>query len=236
MADLGQNPHHIVEVGHRAHPSIPPHTEGHARNHPRHILHGKSVGHCRSHQIDGRGRSRMDPGIYRICKGRKEDPGPAWTGLMVIIDDLGIPLIIEHLRYSPGFRHIVHEPVPVIIMPDIIVVEPWRPGCLKRGADRAVIPESNNIKPVRIHDRHQQKDDILANMLHFAGIFRCHPPRKQRGHLGTCDFRCMQTGINPDDRPSLLRKCLRLGLRNSPPGERCADILPPVQGCQILLT
>ena len=58
---------------------------------------------------------------------------------MMVVDDLRIPLPVQQLGHGLGLRHVVHEPIAIVVVPDIVMVKLGRPGGLERGPKILVI-------------------------------------------------------------------------------------------------
>ena len=91
----------------------------------------------------------MDIRIHRVCKRRQKNARPTRACLVVIVNDLRIPFIVKHLRDGLRFRHVVHEPIPVVIVPNEVMIQPRRPGGLEGRAEIAFVPRRDDVKPVR---------------------------------------------------------------------------------------
>ena len=200
MGGLSQDPDHVVEVGHGAHPAVPPHRIDHVGDDAWHFLHGEAIGHRRTHHVDARRHPGMDVRVDRIGEWRQEDTRPSRPCLVVVVDDLREPLAVQNSRHRTGLRHVVHEPVAVVVVADIVMVELGRPRRLERCLEILSIPIGNDVEPIRVHARHEEQDHVVADLLHLRGIFGHDAISEMRHHLGRRDLGRVQAGIEPNDR------------------------------------
>ncbi len=212
-----------MEIGHRAHAAVPPHREANVRNRTRHLLDRKAGTHRAADLVETVRHARVDVRIQRIRVGRDDDPRVAWRTLVLVVDDLRVPLVIDHFRDGLRLRHVVHEEVTVVIVADIVVIElRWR-GLLVRCIELALVPLADDLQPVRVHAGHQQEDDVLPDRVHLRRLFRRDAMRELWRHLRMRHFGRVQPGVDPDDRLAFHGQGLGCLFVDPCPGELLAD-------------
>ena len=235
MRRFGEDAHHIVEVGHGAHPPVPPHAEVGGRDSPRHAQHGEAVGHGRAYQVHARCHPRVDIGVDRAAERRDEDPRPGRRGLVVVVDDLREPLPVEHLGDHLCLLHVVHEPVAVVVVAHVFLVEHRRRARLVRRAEVFAVPGHDELQPVGVDDRHEEGDDLVAHLLHLGRLFRGDAVGQLRRHLRRGAFCGVHARIKPDDRFALSGQLAGFCFRQTRRGEGRADLAVAVQAFEVFL-
>ena len=129
---------------------------------------------------------------------------------MVVVDNLGKPFAIELLRDIPRFGHVEHEVVAIVIVAHILVIEDrWRrvfEGC----SHVFRVPPGHERRPVGIHVRHEEQDDVVANE---PGFFRFRGRQaigQPRSCLAVGDLARVQAEVDPNHRAALGGQRLRL--------------------------
>jgi hypothetical protein len=116
------------------------------------------------------------------------------------------------------------------------LVEDREPDRLVRRAEVAPVPVDDDLQAVRVHYRHVEDDDLVANPAQLRLLARDHPVGEIRRKLGAGHFSGVDTGVDPDDGFPLTgeRACLRvcqIGSLGQPP----RDLPVPVQGPHVRL-
>ena len=104
---------------------------------------------------------RMDILRNRIGVGGHKRSGSGGSHLMLIHQNLGEPLMVGHMVDRSGLREIEHEPVPVVVMAGIRVVQPGHGAAFETSIHIFLVPVRDHGLSVRIHRRDQDQDDIL---------------------------------------------------------------------------
>ena len=83
-------------------------------------------------------------------------------------------------------------PVAVVVVADVVVVEPRQGGSLVLGAEPLVVPVHHPLRPVGIQGRNVQQDDVVQNLADSLLVRRRQPVQESRGglrptHLGRVD-------------------------------------------------
>ena len=102
---------------------------------------------------------------------------------MHIVDDLGKPLLIKHARQQLRLNLRQHEPIAVVIVSRVFLIQPRQVRAFIRRANRPLIPLHNDVQPIRICRGNEQHDDVFENRLHFRCIGRCELIGELHRHL-----------------------------------------------------
>ena len=125
-------------------------------------------GHRGAEHVHGSDDRGIDIVLDRIDIGRKEDASAAAPHLMDVVHDLRVPSVVG--PEDGVLRLLLRErvPIPVVVVTDVVVVEPRKGGSLVLRAEPLVIPIRHPLRPVRIQGRNVQQDDVVQN---FANSF-----------------------------------------------------------------
>ena len=141
----------------------------------------------------------------------------------MVEDDLRIPLLPQLTGHRAGFRLLHHEPVAIVVVAGVLMVKNRQLDGLERGADVPSIPLGHHLEAVRVHDRHQQKDYLLADATDLRFLAGDHPVGEGRGELRSGHLRSVQPAVDPHDDPALLGEDAGLHSARSagrqPPGD-----------------
>ena len=110
---------------------------------------------------DERVRSRADG----LGVGRQVDAGGVGPHLVVVDEPLGDPVAEQQRGHVARLDRVLHEGVPVVVVPDVVVVEP---RLLRRFVFRthpAVVPLVHQVHSVRIHRGDQDRDGVVENLV-----------------------------------------------------------------------
>src|ERR1700679_2285170 len=110
--------------------ALPPRGVGDALRNARTFCFFFRLGHIRAEQSDAAPHQWMNIRIERIKKGRYEKPGSGPAHLMNVIQDLWEPFFKVESGDDLGLVEVQHEPVSVVIVADILVIEPRKRSIL----------------------------------------------------------------------------------------------------------
>ncbi len=123
---LGEQADLVVEVDHRAQAAVPPGgvVRPRARRDPGLALGIEARVHGRAHLVERVHDQRVVGVVERITEGRREHHRAGRARLVVVVDDLRIPLAVEHAVHV-GALGLVHRiEVAVVVVADVLLVEP----------------------------------------------------------------------------------------------------------------
>ena len=223
-----------MEIGRRPHASIPPGIEAHPRDRSRFVLSIESAGDRPAHQVDPSDDEGRDVGVYGVIEGRDEDAGRKRRRLVLVVDDLREPLHVELRGDVAGLGRVEHEPVPVVIVAGVRVIELGRRRLLEARAHVRHVPIGHEGRPVRVHVGDEQEDDVVANEAHLGRLCRDDLVGQKRGCLGVAHFCGVQSEVDPHDRFPVAGQGPRLFVGQvAPLGEPSGDLLIAVGVSQI---
>ena len=142
-------------------------------------------GHRRTEHVHGSDDRRIDIVLDRIDIGRKEDTSAPTPHLMNVVHDLWVPSVMG--PEDGVLRLLLRErvPIPVVVVADIVVVEPRKGRGLVLRAEPLVVPIRHPLRPVRIQGWNVQQDDVVQNFADSLFIRRCQPVQQPRGRFAT---------------------------------------------------
>ena len=153
---------------------------------------------------------------------------------MMVVDDLGEPLVVEDPAHRRRLGHVVHEPVPVVVVPDVVVVELGRPGGLEGGLEVPAVPGRDDVESVGVHGGHEDENHLVADLPRLLRFLGGDAVGEERHHLRRRHLGGMQSGVNPDDRLAFAGQAYRLLFRNLGVGQRAGIRPVPVQLREVL--
>src|SRR2546423_15176809 len=104
-----------------------------------------------------------DVRIRRIVKGRHEKSRTVRALLMNVIDNFRKPFLPKKMSNRLSFFQVRHEPIPIIIVSGVVMVEFWRLASFVWRAERLAIPVRDNVYAVGIRRRDQDQNRIAQN-------------------------------------------------------------------------
>ena len=177
---------------------------------------------------------RMDVGIDGVGVGRGEDAGAGRAHLVLVQPDLGKPLVVDRARQGLRLLLREHEPVAVVVVPDVVVVDPGHPRALVGGAE--VLPI-----PLRLHDLAvgiERGDEQDHHLVQPAPRLRVGRGGERVGpfhrHLRGADLRRVDVAGDEDDRASFLDQAGHFRFRHpARVGDAARDLLQAIQVLEI---
>ena len=89
----------------------------------------------------------------------------------------------------------LHVEVAVVVVADVLLVQPGHRAVLVRRVQRAAVPVDDLVEPVGVDRRQQHEDDVVANRAHLRALVRRDAPGERHrvlraGHLRSRAGRC----------------------------------------------
>ena len=169
----------------------------------------EAIQHRAADQIDAAHDLRIDVRVERIGKRRHEHPRRP-RALMLVVHDLRQPLPVEQPVDDPRLLLRLHVEVAVVVVADVLLVQPRHRAVLVRRAERAAVPVDHHVQAVRVDRRQQHEDDVVADRLHLGRFLGRHAPAEQHRVLRRRHLARVQAVVDPDDRLALPRQRPRL--------------------------
>ena len=116
----------------------------------------------------------------RLGVGRVEDPCAVAAHVMKIEVCLGLPFREQHLARVLRLLHVHGEGIAVVVVADVLVVQPRRRRPFIFGSEILVVEVGHHDLAVRIEAGNQQEDDIVEDPLRL----RIAPRHQLVGELG----------------------------------------------------
>ena len=154
---------------------------------------------------------------------------------MVHVDDLRLPLppgVLEHARLD----HVQHVGVAVVVVADVLLIQPRQARELVRRADVLHVPLGDHLVAVGIDRRPQQDDDVVEHRFGIGVVRAVDQVVEQlRDVRRTGDFRRVQSAVDVDEGFAFAREpaCLGVGqpLRMREPAR---DLAVPIDLSQVV--
>ena len=188
---LGQQPDHVLEVRRGSQATVPPRRVRPAGSHgraPLPLLDEPPV-HRGPDRVEAREDERIEVGVGRIPEGRSVQNGARRTRLVVIVDDLGKPLLEQHPVDVGGLGKGGHVEITIVVVPRILLVQDRQPP---RAAPQRVglahVPVGDQLHAVRINLNRQQ-DHLVEDAQGLRVGAADHTVNELHELLRTEDFR-----------------------------------------------
>ena len=103
-----------------------------------------------------------------------------------------------------GFFEVEHEPVAVVVVAGVLLVELREGGFFVGRADVFAIPVGDQILAVGVGDGDVDEDDFVTDFADFVGFVADHAEGEFGGALGAGGFGGVHAGVDPDEDFALL--------------------------------
>jgi len=113
-----------------------------------------------SEQVDAPPDERLDIRDGRIHERGDEETGPVGPHLVLVEVDLGEPVVIKNAVDGPRFTEVGHEPVAVVVVAGVMVVEPGHVPALELGPEIFLVPVDFHLVAVGIGRRDEEENDV----------------------------------------------------------------------------
>jgi hypothetical protein len=117
------------------------------------------------------------------------------------VDDLWVPLLPD-ARQHPGFHHVEHVCVPVVVVPDVFLVELRERRHLVGGPHVGAVPVGDEGHPVRIQRGPEDGDDVVADGDHAGLVAGYQVVRQLNGVLHARHLGGVETAAEVHDGPA----------------------------------
>ena len=146
-------------------PSVPPHVVGDARGDAREASARQVEERARPKDVDPCDDGGVEVGVERIAEGGDEEPLLRRALLVDVPVDLRVPDLVEELGDDLRLSLRQHEPVAVVVVAGVVLVELQEPRALVRRTDVLAIPARDVVEPIGVERRGEQDDHILTHPL-----------------------------------------------------------------------
>jgi hypothetical protein len=155
---------------------------------------------------------RIDVSLDRIDVGREEDSCAGRAHLVDVVHDVRPPDVVRVLYGE--LRLLLREriPVPVVVMADVELVQPWRRRALIGRPHVLHIELGDPVQPVRIERGDVEQDDIVEDLEHVGIIRRREPVQHARCREAAADLGGVDLMRNQDHGPHVAQHRLQLSV------------------------
>ncbi len=155
--------------------------------------------HRLAHQRHLGAEDRVDIRVVGVDERRQHVACAIRHHLVLVEDDVWVPDVMDLLDCQPRLGLGKHEPVAVIIVTRIGMVERRRLGTLVRSAERLLVVVGDQLHPVGIERGNQQQDHLVEDALDLEVVARGEIVDKLRRHLDSADLGCMDRACQQQD-------------------------------------
>ena len=215
--DFRQHRDGVVKRRRVADAAIPPAVIRPARSHRRTglSLHRQTRVHRRAQRLNPQHEDGVEVVVVRVAKRWRIHDGARWSALVMIVEDLRKPLVVENavLVLRLGLRG--HEEVAIVVVADVLLVQPrqlrHRPLLRIRIAH---VPVGDEIVAVGI--RVNEEDNDVVEDAHGLLVGLAHHVVHHLAELLCADdFGGVESAVDPHDCLAFLRECARLRIGES---------------------
>ncbi len=141
-----------------------------------------------------------------ISERRAKHDGASGRGLVMVVDDLGVPLRVQNAVDVARFGHVVGVEVAVVVVATILLVEVWKSGhAAGFWVGSAHVPVGNPIVSVGV-GVDEEDDAVLEHPFGLGIVLTREAVRHLDEVLSFEHFAGVEPAVNPDDRLLVLDK------------------------------
>ena len=160
---LGEHARHVVEGRDPVPPEVPPPRVNGPVDDPLDALLLGRVGHVGAEPVHLAPHQRVGVGPNWLRVGRHVEPRAVVAHLVVVDVGLRHPLPKQNLADVPRLDCVLHVGVAVVVVADVVVIEPRHRDALVVGALRPPVPVGDHLRPVGVQAREDDRDGILPD-------------------------------------------------------------------------
>ena len=166
--------------------------------------------HLGTEEIGETPDERVDVDADGVLERRHEHARPGAAHLVDVQVHLREPVMVEHSVHRPGLRQVEHEPVAVVVVAGVVVVEPRHAAALVLGSEVLAVPVHHHLLAVGVDGRSQQQDHVVQDAGPWLLVGDGHVPGQLHGHLAGGDLRGVDVASDQDDGLALRHQLLDL--------------------------
>ena len=195
---LGQDADHVVPIDRRAESPRPPVVIDRTVDDSRPAAAREFLRHVSADDHERVIDQRGNVGVLGIVKRRDEKPRAPVAHLVNVVDDRRAPVFVDQLGRVARLAKIQHEPVAVVVVTGVLLIDPRHPGPFPRPADRRLIPIHDHVQAVGVGRGDEQEDHPLQDLRDPGRIARGEVIEKIHRHLRRRNFRGVQAAVDQD--------------------------------------
>ena len=200
---LGQHPGDVVERRDPVKAEVPPAGVDGRVEHARQTGFRLLVGHVRAVPAVLAPDERIGPGANRLRVGWQVDPRAVAAHLVDVHVRLRDPVAVQDLGQVLRLDQVGHEPVAVVVVARVPVIQPRQVRALVFGAQRLLVPVGDHDLAIRIQAGHHQVHDVVQDPLRLLVGAGQQVVGQLRRHLRAADLVRVHAHRHDDDRPAL---------------------------------
>jgi hypothetical protein len=204
---------HVVEVGGRAQAAVEPRRVGRpgTAGGAWFIFHQETLHHGRAHGVDTADDQGVNVVVEGVAERRHKQNCARRACLMVVVNDLREPLVIQHAIHVLGFGLRVGVEVAVVVVADVFLVEPRQAGeRALLGILGAHVMVGDQIHAVGV-GVHEEDDDVVEDAQRLGVVGAEELVQRLDERLSAQRFVGVQAAVDPDDGLALGGQLGRLG-------------------------
>ena len=163
-------------------------------------------------RLTSRQIQRMDVGVHRLGVRRHEDARRGLAHLVLVEPDLREPLAVDRARHRARLLLREHEPVAVVVVADVVVVEPGHPAALVARAHVLAVPLGLHGLAVGVERGNEQEHDFPQPPRGLLVLGGGQGVRPLHRHLRRADLGRVDVAGHQQHQLALARQGLALGL------------------------
>ena len=186
--DLGEEPGDVLPPGGVAGAAGPVAVEDHVVADTGLVVLLEPARHVGADAVGHAEDQRVDLGVEGVGLGRDEHPRSGGAHLVLVEKDLREPAVVEHVVDDLGFLLGQGVEIAVVVVADIVVVEPRHLAALVLGAEPLVVPVDDHDLAVGVDGRHEQKHRLVHPRQPLGVLGGGELIDELGGHLGRADL------------------------------------------------
>ena len=125
----------------------------------------EGLGYGGSDEILPSEKERREVEVCRLAVGRDENEGGEGRCLVMVVKNVGVPIMMDDAVKALGLWNTEHEGVAVVVMADVFLIEPREGTRLVGSAQVFGVPFGDNVHPIRVGKNEERKhifEDFLG--------------------------------------------------------------------------
>ena len=156
--------------------------------HARFAVRRQRLRHRGAEDVDLLREDRVHIRVVRVDEGRHEVARAVRHHLVQVVDDLRMPDVVDLLDRQAVLGLREHEPVAVVVVAGVGLIDLRRRAPLERRAERLRVPLLDEVPAIRVQRRHEQQDDIIENLPRRRVVLRGEVVREAHRHHRRAHF------------------------------------------------
>ena len=207
---FGQNADGIVIVRRGAQAAVPPCVISRIRDDAFEARGLKVQRHLRAERADLAQDGRVNVRVRRVEERRHAHARAELPLLMDVVDDFGEPLAPKERRDNLRLDLRQHEPVAVVVVAGVVMIEHRRAAAFVLRAERLAIPVGDDVYAVGVDRRHKHQHRLAEHLSGRRRVVARQTIGQLHRHLRGDDFGRVNRAGDGDDRRRRANQTLAL--------------------------